>query len=88
MSANPIRVPVEGAPYQPGAAVKVVGACDETARPKYIGRLGTVVYLEYECGSGQEYPRDPMIGVKFAGDASKKEASWEFWREELAAVPS
>ena len=43
-----------------------------------IGQFGIVEYLEYNCGCGQIYPNEPMIGVKL-DDGSEH----EFWFEEL-----
>lgn len=83
MSARPIFVPVDGSPRQPGEAVRVVAAVDPHVSDvtEYIGRLGEVVYLEYECGCGQSYPGDPMIGVRFDDGTVE-----EFWAEELGAL--
>jgi len=82
MSANPITLPVEGAPYQPGDPVLVVQAIDKYVydMSEYVGKRGVVKYLEYDCGCGQHYPDDPMVGVKIDGD----EEVIEFWREELS----
>jgi len=78
--AKPIREYVEGSPYQSGQRVRVVSATDPNAYDVSgdIGVRGTVLYLEYECGSGQTYPTDPMIGVEI--DGGKVE---EFWSEEI-----
>lgn len=82
MSARPLYERVDGAPFQPGDRVIVVAVGDETCDASYVGECGTVVQLEYECGCGQSYPADPMIGVAF-DDAD----AMEFWREELAVAP-
>lgn len=81
--ANRILEPVPGAPYQPGDAVRVVAATDPDVHDvtEHIGCTGTVVYLEYECGSGQHFPDDPMIGVALENGVRE-----EFWPEELAAA--
>lgn len=74
---------MDGAPFQPGQAVRVVAAIDTDVHDvtSFIGKSGTVQYLEYHCGCGQTYPNDPMIGVQFENGAGE-----EFWTEELAAV--
>ena len=77
MGPRPIRADVKGAPFKIGNAVRVTRGSDETFDPSYRGRVGIVEYLEYECGCGQSYPHDPMIGVRF------RNAVAEFWREEL-----
>ncbi|MGE4513187.1 MAG: hypothetical protein AB7E26_05135 [Chryseobacterium sp.] len=51
---------------------------DETFNSEFSGQEGTVKYFNYDCGCGQTYPNDPMIGVEFSG--GKKE---EYWKEEL-----
>ena len=79
---RPIYHDVDRAPYKLGAHVRVIGSKDETFDPRYKGRIGTVDYLEYQCGCGQSYPVDPMIGVKFHDNAVE-----EFWMEELARPP-
>jgi hypothetical protein len=78
MSQNPIYSNVHGAPFRIGETVRVVGSEDETFDPRYKRRVGTIEYFEYECGCGQNYPNDPMIGVKFRGGKTA-----EFWAEEL-----
>ena len=80
LNANPIRDHVPGAPYQPGMHVRVVDAIDRDVHDvsEFIGSYGVVEYLEYECGSGQHYPDDPMVGILFR-DGSRQ----EFWSEEI-----
>lgn len=80
LPACPIRDKTDGAPFQPGERVKVVAALHpevDDGRP-YIGRAGTVDYLEYFCGCGQSFPHDPMIGVLFDEGGGR-----EFWHEEI-----
>lgn len=74
---------IDGAPFQPGGIIRVVRAIDAGIHDvsSFIGRLGLVKYLEYDCGCGQTYPIDPMIGVKFSDGTSE-----EFWSEELCEV--
>lgn len=80
MSGRPRFHAVEGAPFQPRQLVRVVGPTDPASPvDQHIGRQGVVEYLEYDCGCGQRFPDDPMIGVLF--DAGDRE---EFWRDELA----
>jgi hypothetical protein len=74
------RFNIPGAPFHIGARVLVVGPGDETFDPKYLGKTGVVEYYEYDCGCGQTFPEDPMIGVRFANGSKQ-----EFWKEELAS---
>jgi hypothetical protein len=91
MGRNPIYHDVKGAPFRIGERVRVFsGGPDETFNPRFTGRVGSVKYLEYECGCGQSYPYDPMIGVEFRARETE-----EFWTEELrgcrpsrAAIPA
>lgn len=76
-----IREDVDGAPVQPGAQVQIISRADETADPRWLGEFGVVEYLEYNCGCGQTYPTDPMVGVRFG--CGKVE---EFWKEELHVI--
>ena len=59
--------------------VKVVKLSDETGEESFLGKSGTVIYFDYDCGCGQSYPDDPMIGVKFADEEIE-----EFWKEEIS----
>lgn len=72
---------VEGAPYQKDELVTVAGCCDETGHPEAIGLGGPVVHLDYDCGCGQTYPAEPMIGVRFGPGLVL-----EFWPEELESA--
>lgn len=69
---------VAGAPFTIGLRVTVVAVSDGTVDDAWIGRSGLVEHYEYDCGSGQTFPHDPMIGVRF--DDGQLE---EFWPEEL-----
>ena len=81
MGAKLLYEPVHGSPYQPGDRVQVVQVVDATADANaVVGLSGTVIHLEYSCGSGQTFPDDPMIGVRL--DDGEKQ---EFWAEELSA---
>jgi CarS bacterial SH3 domain len=76
-----ICVDVDGAPFSIGQPVVVCSLADETANRSFLLKLGVVVYFDYECGCGQTYPQDPMIGVRFPNGKVD-----EFWREELKAT--
>jgi len=80
MKANPIYHDIADAPFKIGQAVRVVRLLDETADPKFLLCVGVVFSYEYNCGCGQTYPGNPMVGVAF-GDLLE-----EFWPNELAAV--
>lgn len=54
---------------------------DETFDMCRKGHYGVVTYLEYECGCGQNYPSDPMIGVCFDDGYID-----EFWIEEFDVI--
>jgi CarS bacterial SH3 domain len=75
---NPRRHNVAGAPLRIGDRVRVVRGSDETFDRAYKGRAGVVEYFEYDCGCGQHYPDDPMIGIRFRDGSIE-----EFWAEEL-----
>ena len=74
---------IDGAPYNLGDHVRVMNnpSGDETFDPRFVGQEGFVTYFEYDCGCGQTFPADPMIGVKFANGAIE-----EFWKEEIALI--
>lgn len=74
----PIRHNVIGAPFQVGEVVRVCSLVDETGLREFLGSSGAIEYFEYSCGCGQSFPRDPMIGVRFANGKVE-----EFWPEEL-----
>ncbi len=75
--------PVAGAPYQLGERVRVTRAVDRDVDDlsPYVGQSGRVAYLDYDCGCGQSYPGDPMVGVELDSGLTV-----DFWREELAAA--
>lgn len=89
LGATPIFEDVPGAPVKIGSLVKVLAVeMDCSDQEEYddlygwaIGLTGRVVYLEYSCGSGQTYPEDPMIGVRFPDGRVA-----EYWAEELNEV--
>lgn len=74
---------IEGAPYKIGNKVIILDnpLKDETFNKRFIGREGAVYFFEYDCGCGQTYPTDPMIGVKFSDGKVA-----EFWKEEIGLI--
>jgi hypothetical protein len=78
---RPILKDVPGAPFKIGTSVRVVRLADETGNRAWLGRTGTVKFFNYDCGCGQSYPDDPMIGVE-----SPRGKIEEFWKEELRLV--
>lgn len=81
MGPNPLYHDVSGAPFKIGQRVRVIGSQDEMLDPRYRRRTGIVSYFEFECGCGQTYPSDPMIGVIFLRVRTE-----EFWKEELVVI--
>ena len=79
MPDNPLRHNVPGAPFAIGQQVEVVRLLDDTASRRCLHKVGTIEYYEYDCGCGQNWPDDPMIGVRFATGRVH-----EFWRCELS----
>jgi hypothetical protein len=78
--ANPLFHNVKGAPFEIGDKVLVLDNpnIDETFNPVFGLRRGLIVYFEYSCGCGQNFPEDPMIGIEFEDGRTE-----EFWKEEL-----
>lgn len=74
---------IEGAPFKIGSKVKISNNIseDSTFDKKYSNKKGEVVFFEYDCGCGQTFPSDPMIGVKFRDGEIE-----EFWKEELTKI--
>jgi hypothetical protein len=74
---------VPGSPFKIGDLIIVLDSLsrDSTFDIKYIGEKGIVIFFEYDCGCGQTFPSDPMIGVRFPN--LKVE---EFWKEEIQLV--
>jgi len=54
---------------------------DETFDKRFFNAICEVIYFEYECGCGQTFPGDPMIGIK-----SSDGKIGEFWKEELELI--
>lgn len=75
---------IEGVPFKIGDKVRVLNnpSNDETFDKKYSGRNGEVIFFEYDCGCGQNFPEDPMIGIKFQNGKVE-----EFWKDELLLTP-
>jgi hypothetical protein len=81
-TSQPIHKDVKGAPFKIGESVRVLSLLDNTTSLFWLGRQGVVAYFEYNCGCGQSYPQDPMIGVRFEDGRVE-----EFWHEELELPP-
>ena len=58
---------IDGAPFKIGDKIIILNnpSCDGTFDKEFIGKEGMIKFFEYNCGCGQTYPNDPMIGVKF-----------------------
>lgn len=54
---------------------------DTTFRVEFSGKKGIIKYFDFDCGCGQTYPIDPMIGVQFPSGEIE-----EFWNEELKTI--
>jgi hypothetical protein len=80
MSSKPRFISIVGAPFKVGERVRVIAGADETFDSAFFGRVGIIEYFEYDCGCGQTFPNDPMIGVRFSNCVE------EFWAEELQIV--
>ncbi|MFZ1982481.1 MAG: hypothetical protein WAU61_14355 [Smithella sp.] len=80
LKANRCAYNIDGAPYKIGQKVKVLNNPnkDDTFDVKFINKKGEIIFFEYDCGCGQTFPTDPMIGVKFSNGSID-----EFWKEEL-----
>lgn len=74
---------IQDAPFMISNKVRVLDNPngDETFNEKFINKIGIIIYFEYECGCGQTYPIDPMIGVQFSNGNVE-----EFWKEELLLI--
>lgn len=83
MGSNKRFYNINGAPLQIGDEVVVTNNApgDATFDDSFCGAKGIVVYFEYDCGCGQTYPNDPMIGVRFVNATLE-----EFWKEELELI--
>jgi hypothetical protein len=80
LKANKCSFDIDGAPYKIGQKVKVLNNPnkDDTFDMKLVDKTGEIIFFEYDCGCGQTFPTDPMIGVKFSDGSID-----EFWKEEL-----
>ena len=76
----PLYKNVDGAPFKIGDKIKVLNNPnnDETFNKLFISKSGLVTYYDYECGCGQNFPDDPMIGVRFENGIVE-----EYWKEEI-----
>ena len=83
LKSNPIYIDINGAPCKILNKVVILNNpnMDKTFNEAYVSEIGEVVYFEYECGCGQSYPNDPMIGIKFANEKIE-----EYWIEELKII--
>lgn len=70
----------EGPPFKIGDKVGILNNpnVDCTFDEQFIGQTGSIVHFDYDCGCGQSFPSDPMIGVMFSDFKIE-----EFWKEEL-----
>ena len=80
LKPKPRKYDIEGAPFKIGYIVKVLDNPnrDETFNYDFSGKQGVIEHFEYDCGCGQTFPEDPMIGVRFTDNKIG-----EFWRDEL-----
>ena len=80
LKPNPRKFNIEGAPFRIGDRVIVLDNPnkDDTFNYDFVGRIGVVEHFEYDCGCGQSFPEDPMIGIRFSD-----KTIGEFWKEEL-----
>lgn len=85
LKPKPRLTDIEGAPFKLGDTVHILDNPnnDDTFNRNYSCKQGLVEHFEYECGCGQTYPGDPMIGVRFENGQIA-----EFWKEELKLVRS
>ena len=79
--SGPIHSDVPSAPFRIRQEVLVWCLADGEGDASFLGMKGVVEYYEYDCGCGQSFPGDPMIGVRFSDNRVE-----EFWREELIVV--
>jgi hypothetical protein len=81
--ATPFFRDVKGEPFEIGVKVEVLNNpnADETFNPIFSLRMGSIIYLKYFCGCGQNFPTDPMIGVEFEDGTIE-----EFWKEEIQQI--
>jgi hypothetical protein len=77
---QPKKFDVIGAPFKIGDIVLILNNPnkDETFNYDFSGKRGIVVFFEYDCGCGQTFPDDPMIGVRISDKIIA-----EFWKDEL-----
>ena len=78
-----LKFDIDGAPFKIGDKVEVLNNpnLDETFDKRFFNNICEVIYFEYDCGCGQIFPEDPMIGIK-----SSDGKIGEFWKEELELI--
>lgn len=83
LSPKYIKINILGAPFRIGQKVTIKNPNngDDTFEKKFIGQIGTIVFFEYNCGCGQTFPNDPMVGVEFS-----RGEQCEFWKEEITIL--
>lgn len=83
LSPNRRFFDIDGAPFRIDDKVTVLNNPnkDDTFDEDFVGMTGEVFYFEYDCGCGQTFPSDPMIGIKFPDGRAE-----EFWKEELMLI--
>ena len=83
LSPKYIKENIQDAPFKIGDIIKVKKQkrFDSTFEDKFEGWEGLVIFFEYNCGCGQSYPIDPMIGVRFLNGEI-----FEFWQEEITKL--
>ena len=74
---------ISGAPFNIGDSVLILNNPnnDLTFDEFFIYKKGVVKYFEYNCGCGQSFPNDPLIGVLFPDKRVE-----EFWKEEIRSL--
>lgn len=96
----PRRYDITGAPFHIGAHIFVeklvdpetldylaeeTDLCPDDIEGELVGLEGVLVHYDYDCGCGQIFPDQPMIGVRIAAGKFEGEII-EFWPEELLEV--
>jgi len=71
---------LDGVPFKIGDRVTVLNNPnnDESFNDFFAFKSGMVIYFEFQCGCGQNFPEGPMIGVRFENGRVE-----EFWKEEI-----
>jgi len=82
LGAKPRYEDIDGAPFKLNQRVVVSDVEEDLDYEKYIGKKGRIIYFEYDCGSGQSFPGDPMMGVELEGTNIVE----EFWKNEITQI--